>query len=88
MTLRFPLLAVLALGLLALVRPAHADLLSPFHEKQVLRQRLTGTLTKTQFFSPALNGKRSVFLYTPPGFGTKKQQKLLPKKYDINFCLT
>ncbi|MCX6368919.1 MAG: alpha/beta hydrolase-fold protein [Armatimonadetes bacterium] len=64
---RLSLLAFAALPLL-ISAPAHADIFRVFHERQVLGQKLSGKLEKTQFSSPALGESRSVFIYTPPGF--------------------
>ncbi|WP_309692395.1 alpha/beta hydrolase-fold protein [Armatimonas sp.] len=64
---RYTILSLLALIALT-SRPANADLLRAFHERQVLGNKLAGKLEKTEFFSAALGEKRSVFIYTPPGF--------------------
>jgi S-formylglutathione hydrolase FrmB len=49
-------------------KPAHADILSAFHERQVMGQHLAGKLEKTKFTSAALGEQRAVYIYTPPGF--------------------
>lgn len=67
-----PVLAALAL---ASSLPAHADIFHAFHERQVMGQKLSGKLEKAQFYSAALGEKRSLYVYTPPGFGQNPTQR-------------
>jgi len=71
------ILPVLALVILT-ARPAQADLLRAFHERQVLANKLVGKLEKTEFFSAALGEKRTVFVYTPRGFSSNA-----PRRYPV-----
>lgn len=56
-------------------QPAHADILDGIHEDQVMHQRIAGRLEKAWFDTPALGGKRKVYIYTPPGYATNPNKR-------------
>lgn len=62
-----PLTAALVLAFLP--NRSRADLFTGFYDSQVLHRKLAGRLEKTRYPCPSSGGTRTVYVYTPPGFG-------------------